>query len=151
MKQRIAAGAFIVDDDRILLVNHRREGRYDFWVPPDGGVVGTETLEEAAAREVREETGLDVEIDRLLYIEEFWQPTQREVKFWFTGRLQGGRLTTEAEEAVREHIVGAAFLERDACADEVLFPDVLRDDFWRDRLDKAAGPRYLGLREMAFY
>lgn len=151
MKQRIAAGAFIVDDERILLVNHRREGRYDFWVPPGGGVVGTESLEAAAAREVREETGLDVEIERLLYIEEFWQPTQREVKFWFTGRPSGGRLSTAAEEAVREHIVGAAFLGRDACADRTLFPDVLRSDFWRDRRDATVAPRYLGLREMAFY
>lgn len=91
MKQRIAAGAIVLDGDSILMVNHKKVGIYDFWVAPGGGVIGTESLEQAAIREVKEETGLQVSSGPLLYIEEFWQPSQREVKFWYLCHLQGAK------------------------------------------------------------
>ena len=151
MEHRISVGAFVVENDRLLMVNHRRAGRYDFWVPPGGGVVGTETLEEAAVREVREETGLEVEVGPLLYIEEFWQPSQRAVKFWFAASRTGGKLFFEAEEATREYIVGGAFLSRSECAKRITFPEVARERFWADREKDPQIPAYLGLREMEFF
>ena len=43
----------------MLLLKHRKLG---FWVQPGGHVEGRETPDEAAVREAREETGLEVEI-----------------------------------------------------------------------------------------
>lgn len=48
MNHRIYAGALVVSDDRPLLVRHVKPGEYDFRVAPGGGVIGTETLAEAA-------------------------------------------------------------------------------------------------------
>jgi len=48
------------DDDRELLLIHR--GGYGDWTLPKGHLEDHETLEEAAVREVREETGLEVRI-----------------------------------------------------------------------------------------
>ena len=87
MNHRIAAGMFIVHDERILMVRHRIIGQYDLWVPPGGGVQGLETLEEAARREVLEETGIRAEAERLMYIEEFMLAGNRECKFWFFGAI----------------------------------------------------------------
>ena len=60
MKHRISVGGLVIYNNRFLMVNHRRASRYDFWVAPGGGVQGTESLEEAVVREVKEETGLSV-------------------------------------------------------------------------------------------
>ncbi len=52
----LAAGAVVIRDDRLLLLHEPREDR---WCLPKGHVDPGESLEAAAAREVREETGLD--------------------------------------------------------------------------------------------
>lgn len=60
MQRHFTATAFIVDSrKRTLLLWHKRLGR---WMPPGGHVDADELPEEAARRECKEETGLDVEI-----------------------------------------------------------------------------------------
>lgn len=68
LQHRIAAGVLLEHEGRILLMRHRREGVYDFWVAPGGGVEGLEDLRAAARREVKEECGLDVEPTRIAYV-----------------------------------------------------------------------------------
>jgi ADP-ribose pyrophosphatase YjhB (NUDIX family) len=154
MAHRISAGAIVEHDGRLLLVHHRRPGAWDFWVAPGGGVQGTESLEEAAVREVREETGLQVAVTRLAYIEELHSPMQRHVKFWFAATLAGShadRLDTRHPDTVAEGIVEAAWVAHDALAGLTLFPTVLT---LRWRTDRDAGfpaPVRLPLRAMTFW
>lgn len=151
MNHRISAGALIVRDDRILLVRHQKPSEYDFWVAPGGGVIGTETLAEAATREVREETGLDVLLGELVYVEEFHSPDTRHCKFWFLASVGAGRITTAGPEARAEHIIEAAWHSEAALRDLQLFPEVLRTRFWHDRKHGFHGLRHLGQRPMAFW
>jgi len=60
----------IVENDSVLLIKHteRATGR-SYWIIPGGGLDDDETEEECVIREVREETNLDVEIERLLFDE----------------------------------------------------------------------------------
>jgi len=58
----VAVGAIIVQAGRVLLVRRRHEPLAGRWSLPGGGVELGETLVEAIAREVREETGLDVTV-----------------------------------------------------------------------------------------
>jgi 8-oxo-dGTP diphosphatase len=54
----VAVGVLLLDGDRVLLVQRGRPPQVGRWTVPGGGVEVGETLEEAALRELREETGL---------------------------------------------------------------------------------------------
>ena len=60
----IGVRALIVRDGMVLLIRHRHGRRP--WALPGGGVERYERMEESARREVREETGAAVRIERLL-------------------------------------------------------------------------------------
>jgi 8-oxo-dGTP pyrophosphatase MutT (NUDIX family) len=60
MQKHFTATAFILDSKgRTLLLWHKRLGR---WMPPGGHIEPDETPQDAAKRECKEETGMDVEI-----------------------------------------------------------------------------------------
>ena len=65
---KVAVGTIINVDDRIVLVRRSIDPGYGQWVFPGGYVDRGEEVRRAAVREAREETGLDVRIDRLINI-----------------------------------------------------------------------------------
>jgi ADP-ribose pyrophosphatase YjhB (NUDIX family) len=150
VRHRIAAGAIVENGDRILLVRHRRAGHYDFWVCPGGGVQGEEELSVTAAREVREESGLEVRITDLLYVEELFDPEQRNVKFWFAAQYISGVLSTEHDEARKEHIAQANWLSRSEFEGKTVFPPVMLQRYWQDREHGFPSVVHLPPRRMEF-
>jgi 8-oxo-dGTP pyrophosphatase MutT (NUDIX family) len=58
---RVRAGVVLVEDDKVALIERYRSGNH-YFVFPGGGVDEGETIEEAAIREMEEETGLRVTV-----------------------------------------------------------------------------------------
>lgn len=67
---RPRACAAILNDDKILMVCHQTQAR-TYWTLPGGGWQEGETLEETAVREVKEESGLNVRVLKLLFEEDY--------------------------------------------------------------------------------
>ena len=121
-------------ENRILMVKQHHDEK-DIWMVPGGGIEEGESSMAAAVREMKEETGLDVEIDRLIWhTEEVSARGQRFVNF-FMGRIKGGELTLGADpEFDNEHQVlrEGIFMSREEIEQvEHLYPEYLRDEFWR--------------------
>ena len=150
-RHRISAGAIVKHEGRVLMVRHVVPGKYDFWVAPGGGIKGSESYEEAAAREVLEETGLMVNVGRLLYIEDLVNPECRFVKFWFEAQLVGGALDASHPEAAAEHITEAAWLHPKELQGKVVFPTVLSEWAVGNNEVGSQAPVRLPLRTMQFW
>jgi len=98
MRTRVGAYAVVLDEDRLLLAQlTAREGSR--WTLPGGGMDHGEAPEDAACREVLEETGYTVVVDGLLGVDSLVIPADR--------RLDGERVDLHAVRVVyRAHVVG---------------------------------------------
>lgn len=76
----IGAFTVIFDKHNRVLLCHRRD--LNVWNLPGGGVESGELPTEAAVRETREETGMDIEIERLVGV--YGKPYQDDIVFVFT-------------------------------------------------------------------
>ena len=65
-KPRITSAVLVMDGNKILLAERNKENYNGYWIIPGGGVKFGETIQEAALREIKEETNLDVEIIKLI-------------------------------------------------------------------------------------
>lgn len=88
---RLAVRAVILRDDRLLLVNAWK-GRTHLWTCPGGGVEVHQSLPEALAREVMEETGLAVAVREPCLVNEFHDPrgSFHQVDIYFRCAILGG-------------------------------------------------------------
>ena len=66
---RPAAYGIIVNESKVLLMKMHHTGKYH---PPGGGINVGEKAEDALRREIREETGIEVEIKRFARFEELF-------------------------------------------------------------------------------
>lgn len=95
-RYRRVEGAHVLATDaegRILVVRTTYLG--PGWMLPGGRVEHGETPHDAAARETREEAGLEVVVDRLVLVD---ARRGRDVSFVFAGRVVGGELEPQLGE-----------------------------------------------------
>lgn len=109
---RLAVYAVIVDEQDRLLLALWNEGPTPRWTMPGGGVELDKSCEEAAIREVREETGYEVTLGALLGINTVVIPAaarfagarlpMKGVRVLYAAVITGGRLTNEVDGTTDE-------------------------------------------------
>ncbi|GLZ34038.1 hypothetical protein Lesp02_62250 [Lentzea sp. NBRC 105346] len=99
-RQRVAAYGVCVQDERILLARWLGPDE-KLWILPGGGIDHGEHPHDAVIRELEEETGFDVEVERLLGIDsEHREEPDRDyhaLRIFYKVRIVGGELRNETD------------------------------------------------------
>jgi len=83
--------AVLKDGNKVLLVKEVLESGKERWIFPGGGVKFGESLEEAVKREIKEELGMEKEVEKLLCFKEaiFPQYDYHTIIFFFLAKPLG--------------------------------------------------------------
>jgi 8-oxo-dGTP diphosphatase len=127
------AGALCVDDGRVLLTRRGLDPFKGFWDIPGGFLDEGEDPLDGLRRELREETGLEVEPERFLgiWVDRYGGDSTAEatLNLYWTARVVGG------EAAPADDVSELGWFDRDAlpARDELAFENVpLVLEAWRD-------------------
>ena len=94
----VGVGTVVLDGDMVLMIQRSKPPRQGSWSLPGGAQELGETIHEAARREVREETGLEIEIFGLIDVVDSVRPdTDDKIEYHYTlidvaGHAVGGTL-----------------------------------------------------------
>ena len=102
--------ALIERHGRVLLIQESKPQVRGTWNLPGGHVEPGETLTDAVVREVREEAGVEVSLDGLMYVDHLAASSAGKARFRFVFRAtaESQRLKTEPDE----HSERAEWVER---------------------------------------
>jgi 8-oxo-dGTP diphosphatase len=92
-KTVVAAFVFIRKEETILLVKQGYGEQY--WSLPGGVMEAGESIVQAAIREVKEETGLDIHLGRLIGV--YSKPGESALALTFEGYIEDGELKADNE------------------------------------------------------
>lgn len=135
---------------RILMVRQHHEDR-DIWMVPGGGIEAGENSIEAAVREAKEETGLDIDVVGVAWhIEEVSPERGQRFVNYMLGEVKGGELALgtdpefdDAHQVLRE----VKFMSREEIDQlEYVFPKFFNDEIWGILEEERNGMTYYKLR-----
>ncbi len=89
---RVGTRAVIFNENNELLVERCLTPDTDYYYLPGGGVWFQEKIEDCLVREVKEETGLEVKAERLLWVRDFIEgfPDIHGIEIFFLVTITGG-------------------------------------------------------------
>ncbi len=131
----------INSEKQILLVKHRKAQR-QYWVLPGGRLEYGENFYECGKREVKEETGLDVEVEKIVFVSEAIAPdrTRHIVNVFLQAKLSGGTLKLGNEPV----LAAVEFKDIEELKTLTLYPPVANEILESVQNEFDGGIKYLG-------
>jgi 8-oxo-dGTP diphosphatase len=92
MKPNVRVSAIVFYESKLVLVKHESPKFGIYYLLPGGGWEHGESIEECAVREVKEECGLDVEVDHLTFYKTVYTNEDDTLDLIFKCKVIGGKL-----------------------------------------------------------
>ncbi|MFL4470332.1 NUDIX domain-containing protein [Tateyamaria armeniaca] len=126
---RLAVRAILVEDDRLLMVNAWPDGQSPLMCAPGGGVEVGSSLPDNLAREVHEETGLQIEVGAPCLVNEFHDPdgSFHQVDVYFRCTVMPGTPRPADWNDIEKIVTERRWLTRTELAQTPHKPDSLAD------------------------
>jgi len=94
----IVAEVYVKKDDKILMVQENKEGIKGKWDMPAGKLEDNESIIEAAIRETKEETNIDIDIKGIIAIQENVSSIGQLLILYFLGEYIDGEIKFDNKE-----------------------------------------------------
>ena len=94
----IVAEVYVKKDDKVLMVQENKEGIKGKWDMPAGKLEDNESIIEAAIRETKEETNIDIDIKGIIAIQENVSSIGQLLILYFLGEYIDGEIKFDNKE-----------------------------------------------------
>lgn len=128
---KVRATGVLIENNSLLLVKQKLANNKN-WSLPGGRVEPGETLEQALIREMKEETGLDVEPIRMLYVCDVATSGNTVLHITFLTKQIGGEITLPTNEFDENPIHDVCFIPIDELTQYGIsekFVELIKNDF----------------------
>lgn len=130
VRQQIVVRALILNEQNELLLVEREPSTS--WSVPGGRLVNGETLKVGVRCEVYKETGLEVEVDRLVDVHKCFdaEHNQEKIEFYFRATATSNALTARWADADGQ-VKHAKFFKREEVQGlSAMWPTILCEELW---------------------
>lgn len=143
LKPRVRVAGILIENDRILLIEHLKKNKR-YWLVPGGGVDWGESTAEALIREYKEETNLDIDVDKFLFLSETIAPNKQKhvINLYFQVRVLKNSIE-EMRIGNEKNLMDLRFITKEEIEEIKLYPNIKEQ--LKQLLNKEEITPYLGL------
>lgn len=142
-KIRLRVNGILEKDEAVLLVQLKSPVSGELiWMPPGGGIEFGESMKVGLKREFREETGLEVDPEHLVFVNELVNPPFHAVECYFRVQRAGGdlKMGTDPELPGKEQVLtDLQWISIRKLDDYQIVPETL-PELLREASDPVQGP-----------
>lgn len=131
---RARVGIVLIQDRKILLLRDSRKNPPEFFLP--GGVVKLgETLDATAKREVKLQTNLDIELQKLLYICDNIKEDKQRLDIFFLAKVPDEQIALAVLQDIKLDWISIELLPSMNLSPKILREQILKDWTGKFKID----------------
>lgn len=139
---RVRVAGVLIENDEILLIEHKKNDK-KYWLVPGGGVDWGESTSEALVREFKEETNLDIEVEKFLFLSETIAPDKKKHVINLYFQIKKKKNSSEMILGDEKNLADLRYVKKEEIENLKIYPNIKKQII--ELLNKEDIIPYLGL------